>query len=263
MFSKIDYTPCIDICWDILTYCNFDCPYCFAKKEYQTAAIMSKKSIDMVIEIISSINNKVVVGLLGGEPTIHPLFEYIVSRLADVSNVIRIKVVTNSSKDLTNVSRSAKIHYCLSYHPTENRFCLKNLTLPNTTVYVLMLKKYMDEIYDFYNIAAKHNVGIIPEYIVSGDNVNIFSTKLVDPAQYNDNGVTSTFAECYGSSFKGHRCHLSHYKITAHGDILVECIDKKIGTIYTPRIADHIVIRPIVCTNERCTDDFLLEMMKE
>ena len=264
MFSKIGYRECIDICWDITSVCNFDCPYCFNKREYSKSFVFTRPMIDAALELISRIKLPVVVGILGGEPTLHPLLNYIISKLISLNNVEKVKIVSNSRKDMSYIIQHPKVHLCLSYHPLKNSFYIDNLKLPRTTLYLLMVRSALKNVLDLYNKALEFNIPIIPEYIVApDDSIKIFESIVPDPSMYIDDGNLLSFKDACKTSFKGCTCKLSHYKITANGDVLLECPNETLGTIYDKDISAKITIRPIKCPNEYCGDDFLMEMMKE
>lgn len=263
MFSKIGYSNCIDICWDITTVCNFNCPYCFNKKEYNKPLLFTKSMVDSTIDLLAAISNPLTIGILGGEPTMHPLLNYIVSRLVSLDNVVKIKIVSNSSKDMSYIMQDPKVHLCLSYHPLANNFYIDNLNLPRVTLYILMVKSQIAKIEEFYSKAKDYKISIVPEYIVTPrDDVLLFNSCIPDPKLYKNRGELLSFKDAYNISFKNRTCMLSHYKITADGSVILECHNYKIGTIYNEGVSKLITIRQSICHNEVCNDDFLMEMLK-
>lgn len=73
----------------INTYCNLSCPYCFA-----TTLKNTEKKQDITIEQLNHIlnwlkptmTNKTRIGIIGGEPTLHPQFEEILNIITNFSN---------------------------------------------------------------------------------------------------------------------------------------------------------------------------------
>ena len=80
----------------MLTYrCNLKCPYCFANefvnKQYTDITI---DDFNKAVEFVTRINTAHI-GLIGGEPTIHPQFAEIVKSLLDNEKVEYITVYSN------------------------------------------------------------------------------------------------------------------------------------------------------------------------
>ena len=67
----------------INSYCNLQCPYCFADNEINMCEekSMTEENFDKIIEILKN-NNINDIRLIGGEPTIHPMFGYFLTKLA-------------------------------------------------------------------------------------------------------------------------------------------------------------------------------------
>ena len=68
----------------LLNYCNLSCPYCFAnefieeKKQFITLDQLNK-----ILKFIQNSNDKGRIGLIGGEPTLHPQFKDILLTCCD------------------------------------------------------------------------------------------------------------------------------------------------------------------------------------
>ena len=80
----------------MLTYrCNLNCPYCFANE------FVNKTKTDITIEnLMKAINfitrkGNSVIGLIGGEPTLHPGFPVVMEILTDTPKVIGVNLFTN------------------------------------------------------------------------------------------------------------------------------------------------------------------------
>lgn len=65
----------------LLNYCNLKCPYCFAN-EYieENKQLITMEQLDYILEFLSR-SNQSRIGLIGGEPTIHPQIEEIINRV--------------------------------------------------------------------------------------------------------------------------------------------------------------------------------------
>ena len=75
--------------WDVSTQCQFKCTYCYAMKEYNWESndapgdwnkIDSWDRQKLVIGAISRSSLPIFLGLQGGEPTIHPKYDMLISK---------------------------------------------------------------------------------------------------------------------------------------------------------------------------------------
>ena len=64
--------------WDITTVCNFKCSYCYARRSYlpknEWMKTIDFSKMQLVIKALEKSTLPVFLGLLGGEPTLHPRF---------------------------------------------------------------------------------------------------------------------------------------------------------------------------------------------
>lgn len=75
--------------------CNLRCPYCFAHEFVDTAAPdISLENFDAAVEFCTR-HAPVHLGLIGGEPTLHPQFDAILKRLAANPRITAVTVFTN------------------------------------------------------------------------------------------------------------------------------------------------------------------------
>lgn len=111
--------------WDVSTQCNFKCTYCYAMKNYgdQWGKRDKWTKQKLVINNIARCNLPVFLGLLGGEPTIHPHYDELISRcLKAVTKHAdgRLYVTTNgsqNSKIFTRHQYHPRLYFLFSFHP--------------------------------------------------------------------------------------------------------------------------------------------------
>lgn len=89
--------------WDVSTQCNFKCTYCYAMKEYgeRWGRIDRWEKQKLVIKNIGRSSLPVFLGLLGGEPTIHPHYHELVEKCYAAvrkHDLGRLYVTTNGSR---------------------------------------------------------------------------------------------------------------------------------------------------------------------
>lgn len=76
--------------------CNLKCPYCFANEFVnKDKNEISEEAFDKAVEFIVGDGTHSTVGLIGGEPTIHSNFEYLLRKLIRNPKVNKIVIYTN------------------------------------------------------------------------------------------------------------------------------------------------------------------------
>lgn len=196
------------------TYCNNDCPYCFAKHEVDLDKKIGNPneevSLDSVRYFIDFFKNKKYVGLLGGEPTLHSrfieivnlflkegfyvnlfsngLYNSIVSDFLSALGNASVGIILNINEFCLKDSRSELIHRNLSKLKSSK---IKNITL---SLNYYILNQNTDYIFDlaekygirtirigFSNpILGKKNHSIsLEELKTQGDTIYLFLKKCV------------------------------------------------------------------------------------
>ena len=71
----------------LLNYCNLSCSYCFANKFIEETAkqLITLEQLDNIFKFLEQSHNVGKIGLIGGEPTLHPQFEEIVNKTINFS----------------------------------------------------------------------------------------------------------------------------------------------------------------------------------
>lgn len=68
----------------LTSYCNLHCPYCFANKMIETEK-QKNITIEQLKKSLDWIGEEDMIGLIGGEPTLHPEFDKILETLTEYS----------------------------------------------------------------------------------------------------------------------------------------------------------------------------------
>lgn len=110
--------------WDVSTQCNFKCTYCYAMKEYgdDWGKIDDWKKQQHVIKNIARARLPVFLGLLGGEPTIHPHYPELIDMCLDAVKKHpdgRLYITTNGSNknEIFQKHRHDKnLYFLFSFH---------------------------------------------------------------------------------------------------------------------------------------------------
>lgn len=113
----------------ILTHnCNFNCYYCYDKKNRENKKYIKINAIKQFIENYKKISNVPInIFFTGGEPTLHPELIEIYSMLVNNDTINKLVLITNGSyNNYENILKMnpEKINIFLSYHP-KNKLGLK------------------------------------------------------------------------------------------------------------------------------------------
>jgi MoaA/NifB/PqqE/SkfB family radical SAM enzyme len=111
--------------WDVSTQCNFKCTYCYAMKDYgdQWGKIDNWWKQKLVINNIARAKLPVFLGLLGGEPTIHPEYEELIELCHNAISSKpdgRLYVTTNGSQSNEFFIKHKfyeQMYFLFSFHP--------------------------------------------------------------------------------------------------------------------------------------------------
>jgi MoaA/NifB/PqqE/SkfB family radical SAM enzyme len=150
--------------WNMSKRCNFQCSYCDEftsdRKSPHLSFDIAKKAID---KILSKLEDKQIkVNLTGGEPTVNPEFEKILSYMYEKN--IDVGLITNGSRTLEFYKRimpklkSFIMSYHMEYHNRE--------VLPGN---ILELNKFIKE--NNYNIHLHVHMMMLPTMFAEAKNV--------------------------------------------------------------------------------------------
>ena len=172
--------------WDITTFCEYDCSYCYAKKEYgikwNNPGIWSKQLL--VINELKKSSLPIFLGLLGGEPTSHYKYFELLTKLSPIilnNKDSRLYITTNGSKDNDffekHPSLGNQFYFLFSLHPeyiNETNFLnfQKNIEIVLNKGYRVKVnvmlhpsKRYWNNLKYFIEELQKLNIDVHPHYI--------------------------------------------------------------------------------------------------
>ncbi|WDV45519.1 radical SAM protein [Clostridiaceae bacterium M8S5] len=76
--------------------CNLRCTYCFVNDfNYNKGNNITLENFKIAVDFITADNNNEHIGIIGGEPTLHPQFDKILDYLADNEKVEKVIIFTN------------------------------------------------------------------------------------------------------------------------------------------------------------------------
>lgn len=280
----------LNIHWDTLTICQLECSYCYARnlKGKEWGKFTPKKTIDKIIDALSKSYLPFNLGLLGGEPTIGPYYNYIIDKVLSLDKINKIYVTTNAEKDLSTI-RTSDIAFLFSYHPadcTSDENFLKNVKYiiqqGNQLKVNIILhpnKKFWEKSLNMAKEIMNLNVKIHPHFLHSlwerklyrynkelWNYFSIFKDLEKDICfnedKFNDyevykNGLTK---------FKGWSCYNNNYEIDVEGKVVQFCRTENTSTIDLTKDSDFFekitAIEPMFCPYNECNCDGLLKLKK-
>ncbi len=264
-FSEINYNEgVLDLEIDIISLCNYRCSYCCNKQSIKT--FLSKKELDVFINLVSRYSKNVTVSILGGEPLLYPYLKYMVDRLSNLKNVLKIDIYTNGSKIIK--LKSKKLHIIFSYHPDEfkkdrDKFIFKNLlNYKNQCELAPLIFKYKQENYSgIFKFCESNNIPIMYEYIRGKNKTyidNNFKFRRLSYV-YNDQQITLEYLFNNNlNSFYHWKCVQSILVIDINGNVF-DC-SGIIGNIFDCNFGFEI--KEILCNKKKCYTDCFLGTLK-
>lgn len=288
--------------WDLLTKCNFNCSYCYARNHYNIHNNWQKMSnnldIKLILEALSRAKLPVFLGLLGGEPTLHPNFKDIfeeINKKIIIKDNSRLYITSNLSNDkLLNLNYNKKIKILASLHLEHkkeyNNFkdflkrvdYLSKLVQVRINLMLIPLEEYFEDIKHLIEKLKNMNIELHPHFIYDGTPSNnlkynylklfeaipelknihkefIFETK-EDIFKVSDSEIFKNKL----NNFKGFKCYNNNYEISFDGYITNVCkysrVDIKSNLNYFKKIDK---INPIICPHSQCNCDGFLKIYKE
>jgi len=112
--------------WDIITHCNYKCSYCYARAiDGNWLKITNKQTIEKILLKISKINEQTEIVLLGGEPSKHPKYFWILENIYNIKNNIYFGIISNGSyknyKEFIDrhLPYINKFNFNITFHPDQ------------------------------------------------------------------------------------------------------------------------------------------------
>ena len=106
----------------INTHCNLHCPYCFGDDYVEDKAkIMSEGTFIKAKEFILGGQSDATVGIIGGEPTLHPQFSEFVINLCKDDRVSKVIVYTNGIllSNYPKIISESKVKFLINCNPPD------------------------------------------------------------------------------------------------------------------------------------------------
>jgi len=172
--------------WFMIDVCNMKCSYCiegFGNSEYLKKCDFNKNKTkqESYKKVLKLLNLKKVpkfnIELLGGEPTLHPKFNYILESLTKIDQCDKIEIMTNlkngkrifeNVKPVDKILINPSIHF-ESYDKDSIQKNIKNLIdrgfRLTPTVMLHDKCEYWDKMVEFFNFCLDNNVKYDVSYL--------------------------------------------------------------------------------------------------
>jgi organic radical activating enzyme len=113
--------------WDIITMCNYHCEYCYSREiANQWNKMTTRKQVDEVISKLRLVNAPLELIILGGEPTKHPYYFYVMDEVYGLDNqlVVMGNITNGIFKNYVEFvdmheKYKDKFHWNVTFHPSQ------------------------------------------------------------------------------------------------------------------------------------------------
>jgi len=281
----------LNIHWDILTICQHNCSYCYARKDYgEEGGWGNIPSITELVKIAAVIQASTLpynLGLLGGEPTVHPHYYKLLNYLGDnLKDSDMLYVVTNGVGDFSDHPILPNLGILWSYHPeyvNEEEFLHNvNIMKDKGVRYKINImlhpgRKYWAQIKAFIYTCRELDMRIHPHFMYSNVYTLFKYSKdfwdyfaFLEEITEKDLHLKGDLYNDYTlfknklNVFTGWDCYNNNYEINVDGTVNQFC-KNNIGTklIDNPNFFKNISeTTPIQCKFSSCNCDGLLKQYK-
>lgn len=278
--------------WFLTNWCNYSCTYCSEVTRLipQFSKATSPGKYKLVLSRLKSVQHQFVIELIGGEPTLHPAIEEILTELNNMPNCKEVQLITNLSRPLhfyqtlTGLALN-KLAILSSFHPEHYKpeWLDKVLALKTNSLSVTLNLSDQPEHWpltlDTINSLIDHDV-VFAYNILSATpkwtpnytqefydtfNPYINNGKHNESVPYTfEDGTTrilheSEIIEKGLHRLTGYKCTPIRYRITHDSDIQNFCTGRKLPLMLTPAE----IFKQEVCPNACCGCDAVFKFHKE
>lgn len=279
--------------WDITSRCNYDCVYCYAKKDYEDDWMKTDDWIKQVL-VATAIKHStlpVFLGLLGGEPTLHPRFQELARLCLSTCHHpdSRLYITTNGSNTnaIKHLPTDQRIKILMSLHSSQEhkdpnfakflttlKYASSNFV---TRVNLMLDPNYLDRSLEMYHKIKSlgYDIQLHPHFIYESQcdqgrltdyDMEILNVvKDADPEYLYNNEPLNDY-EIFSRNlnrFKGWLCWNNNYEITWDGRVQHLCKKTEVLLTKDPMFFKRISkVEPMTCPYEHCVCDGLLKTLK-
>lgn len=165
--------------WELTLDCNFSCSYCSnGRNQVLKTPVVAETDESKLYEFIKSLPSDIEIFCFGGEPTLHPKFDYIIQTLNELNKLYVLQTNLSTNKNLSNVKAlQVSIHpqskhteilkRCIRYKP--RRVDIMCINAENSVELYNYYGKFLKNVYiapiaDF-NTGNQEHLGCLKEFI--------------------------------------------------------------------------------------------------
>lgn len=281
--------------WMLTDWCNYNCSYCVMKDNMRPNwdKDNSPSSYNLVLTRLAHFDGKFDIELFGGEPTLHPNMEEILTRLSSIENCRYKNIITNLSRPVAyfdklnelgikNLVINASLHHeYYSEKFIEKINHLRKMQNFTTTVIVNLSpdKKdwpmLLDVIKTLKDWQIKFSLNFLQDMPFWKSNYDKEFYDLFLPIQLEQSGSKYKFGfsddsikelvaldirkNNYGM-FKGFECRANFYDIDYDGNFQNTCTANKVKSIL---FSSEQLSKPVICPKESCGCDMMFNTYKK
>jgi len=287
------YNRKLYFCWFLVDWCNYACSYCCTMNAQHNKFNKNPNPSlhKLVLARLKKIQDPFLLMLVGGEPTLHPHIDEIISSLAEIP-MCEAEVHTNLSRGLkfyeNLFDNHSNLHIKASYHPEyhNQEFIDKSIALKdkNYAVHINLSDNPDDwpKTREMINALKQGGVKVYYQKLYSANEREInysqefydnFGKEYADMAgndnwnhkfYYSDGSVqTLTPLEVYEkelNKFKGWSCRTQMFNIDIEGNFLNYCTLDKLPMVFDTDDLYKNVICPV---EQGCDCDQMFNFPKE
>ena len=280
----------LNVHWDLNTVCQLKCGYCYARNNYgkEWGQLVSKENIDKVMEALSRSTLPFNLGLLGGEPTLSPHYNYVIQKIRTLEKFSHVYVTTNAERDLSTIETDG-VAFLFSYHPadcTSDENFLKNVKYIKdkgnkckVNIIIHPNRKFWPKSLNMAKAVQELGVKIHPHFIYGNWNRKLYKYhegmyeyfsifgELEKDVKYDDDLFNDYEIYKYGlTKFTGWSCWNNNYEVDVRGNVVKFCREEGTETSNLFRDLDYFKriteIKPMICPHNECNCDGLLKQLK-
>jgi len=288
----------IDLVWDIINICNYQCSYCFMRlNDANWNNLGNWQKQQDIIATLEKTEVPINVWLLGGEPTLHPKFGMLVTMLHDslikASVDFTIKIISNNTKPEVICELSAavksKLDVVLSFHAEDadvdtfinNITLLKDSGITSITADIMMHydKQYLPKIKSVFEKVSTLDIKISISYISINNKPVKYQKFIYDEFkdafknaptpfvfEYEDETVEYSDVMLYNiikegkTNFQGMSCDITRFMMNINGKVTRSCLDDKFDL---RDIIKQDFNKTVICPKTACISDCTLNYVKK
>lgn len=240
--------------WPIISICNYQCTYCYARRDLRWGKIVPKKSIDYLISEISRSSCRFSIDVTGGEPTLHPLWRYITRSLSSLPNIAKVRLTTNGSNPASgDIGAKTLLAYSWHYLAEDGQFikAILSTQYPMEAVEIMPMPGCERRIEHLVSVLREHNIPYHIPVILGHSGVGIMNPMATDEPSLVTNIVGAR-------SHKGELCRRNYVETDVEGNILTKCLPQV--NIYSTNFISTFVPSVVPCPSDKwCNVDGMLE----